>query len=894
MNVRQVIMRMTAVAAVVLAGGLLCGCGAELPPGGRSTPSDFQIAEEVQVVDASEVSDVDPDGLVLRAASADDVPKVGDILVSDVEPTGFLRRVTAVGDLRSGTVAVVTEQASLAEAVEQGNVQGHIALSPQGRLARTAAGHVPQDLSSSVVWELPDGAGQASLEVSFDPDLSFDPEIHFDWGIDYLKLPFTGSIDASITGQVALSKAVTKSYTKSLGSVPLGKAVIMAGPVPIYFSINLDLVAGLELSASAEGTFDVGGEARAEMTVGAEYRNRRWSPINTRDITFDFIEPAVTLGGSAQAEAYVRGQLEIHVYEFLGPYVECGPYAQFLAEADLCQLDASLGLGVSAHAGGEVEIFDHSLASFNLELFDYGPIELWSDSLVFGGPVAATATADQATIEPGQSTTLRGSATGGCVPYTYHWTAPGGWSSSLRNPTVSPSSTMIYTLTVTDSASPPQTDTDTVTITVNPPGNDPPEITHPSASGSLTEGQEGTVTVSCTATDTDGTVVSVTANLSQIGGSPTQALANTTGNTWQWSGPVTPPSSGSKTITFTATDDDGAADTDQADIYVSPQSAPPDMVFVPAGEFQMGDPWDEGYTDERERPVHSVYLSPYHIDTWEVTNQQYADGLNWAWSQGGLITVTGGVVYQYGSGTTYRYCSTYATDSDSRITWDGDTFSVVAEKENHPMVEVSWYGAVAYCNWRSAIEGKPLCYDLSTWSCNFGVAGYRLPTEAEWEKAAGWDPVQQRHFRFGEHTDGCGTSCLDPHRANYAGSSDPYEAGNWWTTPVGFYNGALHYKADFGWPGSQTSYQTQNAHSYYGCYDMSGNVGEWCHDWYSSTYYSTSPSSNPTGPGTGARRVLRGGYMAEAPYLCRSANRESAEPLIMDTRRGFRCVVGTP
>ena len=148
------------------------------------------------------------------------------------------------------------------------------------------------------------------------------------------------------------------------------------------------------------------------------------------------------------------------------------------------------------------------------------------------------------------------------------------------------------------------------------------------------------------------------------------------------------------------------------------------------------------------------------------------------------------------------------------------------------MLEVSWYGAVAYCNWRSAMEGRPLCYDLSTWTCNFGVAGYRLPTEAEWEKAAGWNPLLQRHFRFGEHTDGCGYDCLDGQRANYSRSADPYETRTYplETTPVGFFNGALHYKTDFGWRGSQTSYQTQNAQSYYGCYDMSGNVWEWCHD----------------------------------------------------------------
>ncbi len=319
---------------------------------------------------------------------------------------------------------------------------------------------------------------------------------------------------------------------------------------------------------------------------------------------------------------------------------------------------------------------------------------------------------------------------------------------------------------------------------------------------------------------------------------------------------------------------------------------PSDMVVVPDGEFEMGDSFDEGDSDEL--PVHTVFLSPYYIDTYEVTNQQYADRLNWAYAEGWLITVIDGVVYQAGSGTSYPYCSTTTSYSDSRITWNGSTFAVVAGKEDHPMVMVSWYGAVAYCNWRSAMEGKPLCYDLSNWTCDFGVAGYRLPTEAEFEKAAGWDPVQERHYRFGEHTDGCGYDCLDGHRANYNSSGDPYEPGaSPGTTPVGFYNGELHYKVDFGWPGSQTSYQTQNAKSYYGCYDMSGNVWEWCHDWYSSTYYSSSPGSNPTGPASGTIRVLRSGVWGYPPHWCRSADRLLNGPGALSINGGFRCASGT-
>ena len=217
------------------------------------------------------------------------------------------------------------------------------------------------------------------------------------------------------------------------------------------------------------------------------------------------------------------------------------------------------------------------------------------------------------------------------------------------------------------------------------------------------------------------------------------------------------------------------------------QDVPPcGMVAVSDGEFEMGDPWGEGYSDEL--PVHRVYLGDYAIDRYEVTNEHYAAALNRAISQGGLITVLNGVVYQYGSRGRCPYCDTYAHDNDSRIHWDGAVFSVTPGKEDHPMVEVSWYGAAAYCNWRSEMEGRPRCYDLSAWTCDFGAAGYRLPTEAEWAKAAGWDPDQGLHLRFGEHTDGCGCDCLDGGRANYFNSGDPFESGDYpWTTPRGFF-----------------------------------------------------------------------------------------------------------
>ena len=163
--------------------------------------------------------------------------------------------------------------------------------------------------------------------------------------------------------------------------------------------------------------------------------------------------------------------------------------------------------------------------------------------------------------------------------------------------------------------------------------------------------------------------------------------------------------------------------------------APTGMVLIPAGEFLMGDSFYPREGNSDELPRHAVTVDAFFMDKNLVTNQQYADALNWANAQGNLITVTSGRVYKYNSGTSYPYCDTTTSYTYSQITWSGSTFGVVSGKGNYPMERVSWYGSVAYANWRSGMQTKPPCYDLSTWNCNFG-SGYRLPTEAEWEKAA--------------------------------------------------------------------------------------------------------------------------------------------------------------
>jgi formylglycine-generating enzyme required for sulfatase activity len=259
--------------------------------------------------------------------------------------------------------------------------------------------------------------------------------------------------------------------------------------------------------------------------------------------------------------------------------------------------------------------------------------------------------------------------------------------------------------------------------------------------------------------------------------------------------------------------------TQQASNSVSLQKAGRDgapMVLIPAGEFQMGNSDGDG----DESPVHTVYLDAFYMDTYEVTNQQYARFLN---QYGRNSDGSGKGLVRIG-------------DECCRMEKVGNTYRPKAGYEDHPVVYVSWYGAIEYAHFY----------------------GKRLPTAAEWEKAARGGLVDKL-YPWGDN--------ISHDHANYhgAGSKDEWKG----TSPVGSFppNG-------------------------YGLYDMAGNVGEWCADWYDKGYYSASPRANPVGPGSGYYRVLRGGSWLCNTNALRVANRSICPPSsTSNCHGGFRCVL---
>jgi formylglycine-generating enzyme required for sulfatase activity len=323
---------------------------------------------------------------------------------------------------------------------------------------------------------------------------------------------------------------------------------------------------------------------------------------------------------------------------------------------------------------------------------------------------------------------------------------------------------------------------------------------------------------------------------------------------------------GTFSVTLTASNAAGSGQVSHT-VTVSATAPTASFVRIPGGSYVMGDHF--GFVDpdhpSDEIPLHPVTTSPFYISTTLVTNSEYAAYLDAA-MESGLIEVRAGSVYAVGGTNIFFY--TTAAVPLSTISWTNGTFVVRSGRENHPVTGVRWLGAAAYANWLSARDGYTPSYDLTTGACDLTKSGYRLPTEAEWEYAArGGQTNPYYQFPWGNDTN------ADGRLANWAGSGDPWESGDYpRTTPVGFYDGSLQSKAVYGWPAADATYQTRDGSNAFGLYDMAGNVWEWVNDWYSASYYQYCVTNNvttdPPGPATGdvfadhgnqAWRALRGG-----------------------------------
>ena len=275
---------------------------------------------------------------------------------------------------------------------------------------------------------------------------------------------------------------------------------------------------------------------------------------------------------------------------------------------------------------------------------------------------------------------------------------------------------------------------------------------------------------------------------------------------------------------------------------------PPGMAYIPAGTFQMGDNFNEIGADAL--PVHQVSVSGFFMDKFEVTKELWQ--LVQTWGQGHGYSISAG---------------SYTANG-------------------HPVQSITWYDAVKWCNARSEKEGLTQAYytddaqtlvyrtgniDLTNAKVKWTANGYRLPTEAEWEKAARGGALGLR-YPWGNTIAGS--------QANFSSSGDAFEGQTPGTTPVGYYNG------------SQIPTGVDMANGY-GLYDMAGNVWEWCWDWYGGSYYADpAAGSNPHGPSTGTSRMIRGGSWTETTNNLRVMNRYPLGSQFITSAVGVRCVRG--
>lgn len=800
-------------------------------------------------------------------------------LICNLAPTRedhiFYRRVLSVHDNAAGTLTLTTTDIPLTDFV----IQGGSSFSPEsavfevdtnGALRRALSGtlNFPAmgfDFSGSSFGLRNDGYEATIRSVTY--SLGSDPlwmEVampEYSWWLTpriqaALELDLGGmkSFEAFVQGVVAVRAVLDADVTLAgvRAEIPLfdlpeasePRSVVYLGQigvVPVFATLGFDVSLRAEAQAAAALNFDATYRQEHSAVFGLSYE---------RGTGTEWIRSFHSSAADLRGEASLTGELSFHLK--LDPRIEFLVYGLAGVKA---AIEPSAGVVTTVPLLGGV--YDGKLeADVDLVLgsagpaFEAIPFEEQLKFKIWHGEYPLTPQTLVFTTQPRSQTAEAGDAVAfSCVvdspsPPSFQWyhkdlLVPGETNRSLFLPRVNEGHAGVFRVRAT--AGPLSADSDLATLTIravtpetlDSDGDGIPDIVETGTGFWSSDTDRGTDPFNW---DSDGD------------GLGDDAESNT--------GDYASPEDTGTNPNEADSDGDGVNDAREIELGTDPSTpaAPSGVVEIPAGSVSIGDTFNEG--DPDERPVHSAQVAAFKIDAYEVTKATWDEVYAWATTRG--------------------------------YTFDNEGYGKAV---NHPVQSVNWYDAVKWCNARSEKEGRTPAYytaasrtpadiyrtgridvsnDWVRWD-----SGYRLPTEAEWEKAA-------RGGAAGQRFPWSGNANIQHARANYFSSTlFPYD-----NSPTPDYHPTY-----FVAPTPYTAPVGSFAANGYGLYDMAGNVREWCWDWFSTNSYASAPGTDPRGPVTGEDRVLRGGSWYEYAEACRVAARYPSLPGGTTDDYGFRVVV---
>jgi formylglycine-generating enzyme required for sulfatase activity len=646
---------------------------------------------------------------------------------------------------------------------------------------------------------------RADGTIRLEPGFDFSLVVR-DWALE--ELSFTTS--ANETAELEIKAEIdllSVEKEKEIARYYLNPIAVMIGPLPVVMVPVLTVNVGVDGSVHVGVTAEVTQEATS--IAGLRYAGGVWTPVSSFSNRFYWSPP--TLSAGLDLKGYTGAQLSLLLYGVTGPYAELDAYLKL--EADIADDPWwTLYGGLEAFGGVKMEVLGHSIADYESPaIIGYRLALAQAQSNTPPNLPFSPFLADGAIVQ-NLDTDLSwsgGDLDGDSVTYDVYFEADDATPDVL----VSGSQAAISY--------------DPGTLSANTHyywrivAQDEHGATTAGPVWEFTTATGGTCPINLTLQSSQ-----VSDHTATVNGTVSSSCSTITRLNWQWGDGVSgdqwfPAShtyavSGTYPITVTAYNDLGDTEVATTTAYVGTASG--DMVTIPAGEFQMGcdDSNPNEDCDSDELPLHTVYLDAYTIDKYEVTNAQYAQCV--------------------AAGACDPPCCDYSRTRDHY--YDDPAHA------DYPVIYVSWYNANDYCTW----------------------AGKRLPTEAEWEKAARGSS-DTRMYPWGNES----PDCSRLNYKHYNGSSYEYCVGD--TRRVGSYPSGA---------------------SPYGAMDMAGNVGEWVNDWYQSDYYSVSPYSNPPGPAGAYGKVTRGGSFGNGWDYVRAAYRGSPDAIAVYWGVGFRCAGAAP